>query len=81
MEAELADELRYIPPDFEKIDLDLARAHLLRTLEAKRCKDIQRSVPWVGFIDDPDSFVPPSERTMELARAWYTEAFPIREKK
>jgi hypothetical protein len=54
---------------------------LLRTLEAKRCKDIQRSVPWVGFIDDPDSFVPPSERTMELARAWYTEAFPIREKK
>jgi len=134
MDAELADSLRYYPPELEKTmleelrweadtkivnhfhehvwlktlfdadgkrmgitecclvedpcghhrqsdcDLDLARAHLLRTLEVKRCKDIMRNAPWVGFIDDPDSFVPPSERAMKLARAWYTEALPIREK-
>jgi hypothetical protein len=40
MDEELSDSFRYYPPDFEKIDFDMARAHLLRTLEVKRCKDV-----------------------------------------
>lgn len=85
---EASEEFRHFPPNRELREIALygtsqkiERARLLRTLDIKRLRDIIRGATWPDIIDDPDSFMPPSEEVMKRTRAWYTEAFPIRLKK